>query len=387
MVRVNLRDSFGTQIRVPLDVWVKAGEWDERTRRVRFGKHNCAPAFNSKILAAVSKLENLITENPDLSPQQIRTAFDEPEHRSVPFWKLASMDLDETPPESWHTVKQRRSAITRFGAVYPEHPIQRITPLIMEQYRAHLLTTGISSNTAAVQLRQLRTMYRRVCRKLGRAPAPILDGVDAVERYSEVPEQLTVHEVERLHRYEEANTGWAAKAVTMWLASLYCGGIRWGDLCRLTTDNIRDGRLGYIMSKVKGKPRNILLLPQAKKLMDRFREGKMLFGIAGDEVPSDGRIAGANVIANRELKKAALACGIERTLRTHNARHSFAAMALSMGQDDRLIQEIMGLGDKAYKHYRGRFGQQSVDEGLYRVFAGHGDIPTGLTPHESERAA
>lgn len=242
-----------------------------------------------------------------------------------------------------------------------------VTPLLMDQYRAHMLRT-VKHNTAATQLRILRTIYRRVCRRLGEAPKDILENVDAVERYGAAPVQPTPAEVDRLQQWADTRGDDAARFVHMWLFSYYSSGIRWGDLCRLTVSQITGGRVIVPTQSKSDEPKNVKLRDKAARIAGLYRSGEYVFGIAGAKEPTPRQIQSANARANKWLKRAAKDCGITARLHTHSARHSYMARGRKAKVDDRTLQASMGIGDKAFKHYSGRFPQERVDEANDEIF-------------------
>lgn len=87
----------------------------------------------------------------------------------------------------------------------------------------------------------------------------------------------------------------------------------------------------------------------------------------GTDKASYGKISAANTLANRALKVAAKACGINKRLTTHMARHTFMQQGLEAEVHDRALQRLMGIGDQAYKHYRGSFSTDDLDRAHAKI--------------------
>jgi site-specific recombinase XerD len=363
MVRICLYDG-SRQLRIPLDIWVSKAQWDNRRRRVQFGKHNMAAAYNARISEMISRIEQVHDRHPGITLTALRSAVLGQGEDDGSFVALAIRRLKEHPPRSYYTIKGRTSCYTRFGTFF-QGTLQQLTPEAMEAYCQKLKEGGLAPNGIAIQVKLIRTAYRALCRDLGIAQVDILRDCDAVERYGGPPPIRSRDEIRRLAHYADVQEGWASKAVRLWLFSLYCGGIRIGDALRLTQENLSNGRLVYTMSKTL-KERNIMLVPEALAILDLYKGGRMLFAATEDK-PTPQKIAALTAVANKNLRKAALACGISGRLSTHTARHSFAALALDSGMDDRLIQQVMSLSDAAYRHYRSRFRQDQVDKGIQQV--------------------
>lgn len=347
--------------------------WDEKKLRVKIS-HPQSAHLNRHITSTLERAERLSLEREGITADELIRLLSSPDGSGKSFSEIALLDLKETPPRSWHTQRNRKAIIHRFSQ-FRIIPTASITPFVMEQFRAYLLCTPshpgariITENSAVNYLRVIRTMYRRVCKRLGIVPRNILEDVDATEHYSEVPQMVSPQEVQRLERYADSRTGWKAQGVHMWLFSYYSSGIRWGDLCRLTTGQIGGGRV-VIPAQGKNKaPKNVVLRPQAARIASLYTVGDYVFGINADKVPTEQQIKNANLNANRSLRAAAKACGIALRMHTHNSRHTYMAQGLKHRVDDRILQRSMGIGDKAFKHYRAQFPQSDIDEANDLIF-------------------
>lgn len=51
----------------------------------------------------------------------------------------------------------------------------------------------------------------------------------------------------------------------------------------------------------------------------------------------------------------------------HMARHTFMQQGLEAEVHDRALQRLMGIGDQAYKHYRGSFSTDDLDKAHERI--------------------
>lgn len=343
-------------------VTVQKEHWDPKARRMEFRRQN-ADLVNAQIEAALARAQRLVLERPHLSPSMLREAMRAPDARGMTFAEAARKELEANPPRSWHTQRARSQLIARFEAWAGPVGIEQVDADLVRRFRAHVVKGGAGPNSASEILRRLRAVYNRTCKLLKVVPRNIVDGVEMGESYDRPPVVFTPKEVGRLVKYAEGQEGWKSKAVHMWLFSLYAGGMRFTDLCRLTPENVRDGRVVYSASKT-GKPKNVPLRAEARAIVKRYAGQATVFGVD----PAPASIVAANVVANRYLKVAAKACGITKRLTTHNARHSFAAWALNARLDDRAIQQIMGIDDKAFKHYRSKFGQEVLDRAMGKVF-------------------
>lgn len=359
--RVRIVVFLGKRVRIPLDIHVRPADWTSKKRLKE--AHEKSVLYNRVIGDYLNRGERIALENPGITAENLAARLSGVSLDGKTFAEVAHFDLEETPPRSWHTQRQRSQRIGQFDRAFPDILAKDVNAAVFAKYKGILQATGMSSNSVATQLRSLRTIYNRVCKRLGTEPENVLAGLDAVERYGHAREHLTAAEVELLASYALGEVGWKAKAVHMWLFSLYAGGMRWTDLCRLTPKNIDGGRVVYVASKTR-KGKNVPLFPEAAAIAKLYRGEKTLFG-----TPTEGKdIAAVNVVANKYLKVAARKCAIKKRLHTHNARHTSAAWMFDKGIDDRIIMDILGVDAKAFAHYKASIRPELVDEAMRKVF-------------------
>lgn len=351
------------RVRIPLAMHVKPSEW---TTGHRVKGHPQAPLFNRTIEVYLNRAQALTLEHPGKSAGEIATLLTGNTTDGKPFHVVASEWVNAHPRKSWNAQRQRTALIGRFAVFRPSLRTEAITADVFADFKLDIFKRKASHNTAASQLRVLRTLYNRACEQVGITPKAVLKGNDAVERYNVPKIPLNAEEVRALYKYANSQKGWLAKAAHMWLFSFDCAGVRWGDLCRLDTEALADGRLRLSQNKSDGG-KSVVLTPRAKRIAGLYRRGPMIFGIAGEEVPTYQQIAGANVIANRCLKVAAKACGIKKRLRTHLSRDSFMQAGLDAGVHERALQQMMAIGDKAFVAYRGRFPSEALDKAQLKI--------------------
>lgn len=123
----------------------------------------------------------------------------------------------------------------------------------------------------------------------------------------------------------------------LFLFSCYTG-ISYGDMCRLTAANLETAEDGTVWIKATREKTNvefeIPLLDLPLHIIDKYR----------DTMP-DGKLLPmyGNSELNRGLKLLAAACGIDRKLTFHQARHNFGThITLSLGVPIETVSRMMG---------------------------------------------
>lgn len=175
---------------------------------------------------------------------------------------------------------------------------------------------------------------------------------------------------------------WHAR--NFFLFSFYNAGIRFGDLCKLQKRNIEDGRLKYLMGKTASnsepKWKNINLLLEAIEILERYnyrdKEPKdYLFPIVDPDkdlsnpIVFDREKQSKNALTNKNLKKLAAIAGIDQSLSTHIARHSFANYALKKGMSLYSISKALAHSDlKTTQTYLKAFDEKLLDQEMQNLF-------------------
>lgn len=123
----------------------------------------------------------------------------------------------------------------------------------------------------------------------------------------------------------------------LFLFSCYTG-ISYGDMCRLTVANLETAEDGTIWIKATREKTNmefeIPLLDLPLHIIDKYRD-----------TTSDGKLLPmyGNAELNRGLKLLAAACGIDRKLTFHMARHTYATeITLSHGVPMETVSRMLG---------------------------------------------
>lgn len=167
------------------------------------------------------------------------------------------------------------------------------------------------------------------------------------------------------------------------LFSFYNAGIRFGDLCQLTWENIQDGRLRYQMSKTAKnttpKWKDIKLNDRSFAILKEYRttgvETDYIFPILDTDknlknpVIFDKNKASKNAIANKALKRLAKKAAIDTKISFHMSRHSFARHANSMGMNVFAISNALAHSDlKTTQVYLKSFDENLLDKEMANLF-------------------
>ena len=136
----------------------------------------------------------------------------------------------------------------------------------------------------------------------------------------------------------------------IFIFSYLCSGINFTDIANLQPENINGNQIQYIRQKT-GKKINVLLIPDAIKILDKYsvttQKTGYIFPILNKRVhktaqQKQNRILKVLGHTGRGLKRIAELCKISTNLSTYVARHSFATVLKNSGVNVALISEALG---------------------------------------------
>ena len=355
-------------------IYVRSADWNPKKQRVRSG-HDLSEAYNAKLLIERNRALQIGLEAP--TSGAVARAL-----RTGSGAVLASLDqfLVQLARQDKHwEVKHYKVLRGKLAACFdPGVSWKELDSGALVRFEEHLRRRdGNADNTIRNHLKRLRRLYRREL-QMGTVSADR----DPFRGYT--PPRATQVRKRRLTRkevvaIEELGYPWGTSlrhARDAFLFAFYGSGVRFGDICVLTPQNLVEGQLVYRMMKTR-QPVNQKLPEVAIRLIRPYveEEGLYLFPFLGAVDASDAvavrrRISSRNVVINRNLKRIATDCGIEAEgLTFHVARHSFADQARRLSGNLHAISKALGHQDlKTTQHYLADFDQDAADELVDLVF-------------------
>lgn len=190
---------------------------------------------------------------------------------------------------------------------------------------------GLSPSTLAVYMCAFKFLYKVTLRQPEKVSSLILP-----RRIHKVPEILSGTEVQRLLASIRSH-----KQRTL-ATTMYAAGLRVGEACRLTVNDIDSQRMLIFVRNGKGGRSRIAML--SIRLHQLLRE---YWRAERPDPPYlfPGQRPGAPLTRSavqQTLAKAAQQCGIKKHVTPHVLRHTFASHLLEMGTDTRVIQVVLG---------------------------------------------
>lgn len=207
-----------------------------------------------------------------------------------------------------------------------------------------LSETDYTTSSLARKLSALR-MFARFLVKEGIRPDDFTELVSGPKLVRSLPDSLSYEEVERLLEAPEETTPQGLRD-RAFLELFYSSGLRVSELCSLTLQQLD---LEQRLLRVYGKGSKERTVPIGSKAAEAI-EAYLANGrpeLVRPKTGSDLFLSARGVAISRKtiwhwIKQYARKAGIEKPVKPHALRHSFATHLLAGGADLRVIQELLG---------------------------------------------
>jgi integrase len=236
-------------------------------------------------------------------------------------------------------------------------PFAALNKSFIEKYDLYLrIECGHAPGTIVVQTTNLGTVVGKAIGD-GIITANPFAGYEP-ERPQRKQRYLTREELDRLMT-TPLNKSRHYLARDLFLFSCYTG-IPFGDMCKLTDEDIEITKDGAVWIKTKRKKTGIdyelPLLELPLQILDRYRE----FAPEGRLLPMP-----SNDTLNRHLKELAAVCSIDREISFHTVRHTYASeITLSQGVPIETVSRMLGHGKIKTTQIYAKITDDKIDEDM-----------------------
>lgn len=219
-----------------------------------------------------------------------------------------------------------------------EVPFKDFDALLMRNYHTWLKNQELGRNTISLYIRNLKRGYKLAVNDGLAADSNPFEGMDVSYRVKKERNGLTLDEVKRLRDLDlSGESEMTVFARDIFLFTVYTKGMRSDDIFRLTSKDIKDGRLTY-RQHVTGKEISIPWEPALKEIADRYKQDgtPLLFPVITAKSPLEQwrQYDGILHRINYSLKKLGERIGLDYPLNLTVARHSWKSMTKSVSISD-----------------------------------------------------
>lgn len=246
-------------------------------------------------------------------------------------------------------------------------PLTQINSVLIKRFETHLKERGCQPNTVSYYMRNLRAIYNKAVESKRIPPsdekpfAGVFTGVEETKKRA-----LAVDDVNRLKNIEfdellerhrsnprqRKHTQDLCRAWRLFFFCLYAHGMSFVDMCHLKKSNVREGEIRYYRKKTGG----MITVPVnegMRKIIASFScettDSEYLFPVLSGGGRPDAYYTALRT-QNRRLKKLTELAGVDKSVSTHVARHSWATICKNELLPLSVISE--GLGHASEKMTR-----------------------------------
>ena len=250
-------------------------------------------------------------------------------------------------------------------------PFSDMDTIWLKRYEVWLQSQGLAINTLGTRFRHLRVIYNFAIEEMIVKSEYYPFNSFKVSKLSQTTAKRSIQKDEILSVLNyQGQTPLECLAIDLFTFSYLAAGINFGDIARLTKDNILENRLIYIRKKTQ-KQIKVSLQEQAIKLIQKYSmpDNPYLFPILSSfhktEQQKVNRIHKIIAKVNKSLKEIGERLNIPIDLTTYVARHSFATVLKRSGVNTSLICEALGhSSERVTQIYLDSFGNDQMEDAM-----------------------
>lgn len=341
-----------------IDIKIQPSQWDARGQKVIDVPNK--RMLNSYIANKKLQVDNALMELTSkgefhlLTATQIKNklaAYLEPETEKTNlflsrFRKYMNSRTSKRTREIYATTLKK---ILDYDKRAEELSFERISKDWLMGLEQYLMEQGLVKNSRNIHFRNIR--------------AVINDAIDneitthyPMRKFDINPEEtekrsLSVEELRKLFNYKVEP--WQQKYLDYFKLTFYLIGINPTDLCQISADSVKDGRLVYQRHKT-GRLYNIKIEPEAWDIINKYKGNKLLVNFTENMADYKNFVGKANK-ALKKIGKVEHTLNATKTKRNkfvyrpvfpnlslYWARHTWATIAYSIGIPDEMIAAALG---------------------------------------------
>ncbi len=305
------------------------------------------------------------------------------------FFELGEQLLKELEAnKKYYASKTLKVVLKKFEDFEGERslPLKQIDGGYLEKFESHLRAKhGNSDSTINKNFEPIRKIINRALKSHLMANDPFKEYEVPTRSRAKQKVKLTFEQIQDIEALKLEPGSWEWHVRNAFLFSFYSGGIRFGDICGLKWQNVKNGKLSYQMNKNE-KPFSTELNDYQKDILNRYSGApdEYIFPFLNshkdysDPVELRRAISSNNVLVNGKkeegaetgLKLIAKLAGIDENISFHVSRHSFAQYAVSEKGLDvyELMQTLRHSKIETTQSYLKSLNEELADKAMKKVF-------------------
>lgn len=256
---------------------------------------------------------------------------------------------------SWQAyITTSRSLQKYFGSKRID--FKEITAHELKRYEQWFVAQDVSLTTVKAYFTTIRAIFKIAQREgaISKDLYPFGEGKYKMPMGNNFKRALKLSEIKQIYYYETEEFSRQDEAKDMWLFSYLLNGANMNDIVRLKYKNMSNEFITFIRRKTrsnaKTRPISVPITDELKRIIDKWGnidhspENYIFKYIDKDMTEKQVRRNLDQLIqrTNRNMKRIAKDIGIEQTVTTYTARHSFSTVLKRSGVSTEFIGESLG---------------------------------------------
>jgi integrase len=228
---------------------------------------------------------------------------------------------------------------------------EEITPAFLEKYEVYLRSRNGTDGGISVQMRTFRALINSAINRgvIKQDIYPFRIYKISKLKGKGLKKALTLEDVHKIIKLDLHSNPKLINAQNYFVFSFYTRGMNFADMMMLQWKDVSDDRIYYTRAKTKTNFQ-ITILPPVQKILDFYRaipsETSYVFPILLRDQMTPAQVENRKKKTlkqyNKDLKEIASLCGINKSVSSYVARHSYANCLKQKGVATDIISESMG---------------------------------------------
>ena len=368
---------------------VKEKYWNPRSEQVR-RSHDNYKTLNDTLRDKVKEAEKVqseLSKNGHETAKAIRERIKTTQ--KADFFALGEQLLEELEAnKKYYASKTLKVVLGKFEQFEGERslPLKQIDAGYLEKFEQFLRTEYENSDsTINKNFEPIRKIINRALKSHLLANDPFKEYDVPTRSRAKQKSKLSLEQIKNIEALQLKPNSWEWHVRNAFLLSFYSGGIRFGDICGLKWENVKNGKLSYKMNK-NDKPFSTELNDYQKEILNKYSgaSDEYIFPFLNnnkdysDPIELRRAISSKNVLVNGKkeegaetgLKLIAKLAGIDEKVTFHVSRHSFAQYAVSEKGLDvyELMQTLRHSKIETTQSYLKSLNEELADKAMKKVF-------------------